>query len=462
MINYFPKYFTNRAIILYLVLLLFCYIVFQQPLPVLWAIFGLIEVIGFFGFTNGLTRKWSQITQKTFERRLFGSALTIRIAWVLISYIFFNYMTGKPFEFNAVDSLWYHFRASSITANPFSYFLEAQLTDSGYMVYLSIIYKIFGNFVLIPRLIKVLISSYTCVLIYKLASRNFGDATGRISGIMAMLLPNFIYYCGLHLRETEMVFLLVWFAERADLFLRMRRFSFKKIIMPIFLAASLFVFRNLLSAVALLSFFGAMMFSSKRLIDWNKRLAAILIIFIIVGFLFRGRIAMEVNQRWQARETSQTNSMIARAERKEGGNAFAKYGNEAVFIPIIIPAPFPTLVNVQGHENQMLLNGGYFVRNIYSFFVFLAIFLLFKRKLIKDHILILFLLFGYLLILAFSGFAIAERFHMPAVPFLIILTGYGINQLKRNNLKYYNLYLLLMAILIIGWNWFKLAGRGLI
>lgn len=459
--TYLPKSISNKAIFLYIFLLFICYIVFQQPLPVLWAVFGLIEVIGFFGFTNGLTRKWCQISRKAYEKRLFTSALVIRIAWVLISYILFNYMTGKPFEFNAVDSLWYHFRASSFTANPFSYFSLANPSDSGYIIYLSIIYKIFGNVILVPRLIKALMSSYSCILIYRLASRNFDDAAGRISGVMAMLMPNLIYYCGLHLKETEMVFMLVYFAERADIIFRMKRFGIKSVVVPLLSATSLFLFRTILGVVAFFSFLVAMIFSSRRLIGLNKRLTILIVLLIFIAISFGGRIQKEVNQNWQNRETNQVSSMMDRAQRKGEANTLAKYGQSAIFIPIIIPAPFPTLVNIKKQEEIMLLNGGFFVRNIFSFFVFLALYLLFKRKLLNDHVLLMSILFGYLIVLALSAFAISERFHLPAVPFLIILAGYGINQLNRNSVKYFEVYLFLISIIIIGWNWFKLAGRGL-
>lgn len=458
--TYLPKSFTNKAIFLYIFLLFICYIIFQQPLPVLWALFGLIEVIVFFGFTNSLTRKWSQISRKTYEKRLFTSAFVIRIGWVLLSYILFTYMTGTPFEFHSQDAVLYHLRASANTANPFSFLAVANISDSGYVIYLSIIYKIFINALLIPRLIKALISAYTCLLIYRLASRNFGDAAGRISGVMAMLMPNLIYYCGLHLKEMEMVFIIVFFAERADYLFRMKRFSLLNVIVPILSAMSLFFFRTVLGVVSIFSLFIALIFSSKRLIGGSKRLATIIVLLIFIWISYGGKIQFEINRYWQYGPSDQALNMKARAQKKEG-NTLANYGNATIFIPVIIPAPFPTLVNINKQEETMLLNGGFFVRNIFSFFVFFALFLLIKRKMLKEHVLILSILFGYLLILALSAFAISERFHLPAVPFLIIVAGYGITQLNRKSFKYFNIYLLLISIIIIGWNWFKLAGRGL-
>jgi hypothetical protein len=120
------------------------------------------------------------------------------------------------------------------------------------------------------------------------------------------------------------------------------------------------------------------------------------------------------------------------------------------------------MVNVAGQENSMMINGSVFVHNVYAFFVIMGIFSIYRKKIVTYHILILALLGSYLFVLASSGFALSERFHVPAVPFLLILAGYGITQLNKRYTALYIPYLIVIAVIIIGWNWFKLAGRGLI
>ena len=144
----------------------------------------------------------------------------------------------------------------------------------------------------------------------------------------------------------------------------------------------------------------------------------------------------------------------------KGANALARYGTASVFMPMMLFAPFPTLVYIEDQPNAMMINGNIFTRNVYAFFVLIALFTLYKKKILTEHVLILALLLSYLVILAMSGFALSERFHMPAVPFLLILAGYGITQMNNKNVKFYIPYLVLMGLVIIGWNWFKLAGRG--
>ena len=172
------------------------------------------------------------------------------------------------------------------------------------------------------------------------------------------------------------------------------------------------------------------------------------------------RIEREFNYYYQSQNQQEANMKFRAA--KAHGNTLATYGTSLVFLPFMFVAPFPTFVNIEVQQQQMLLSGGYFIRNIYAFFVILAVILLYKRKLLRKYILLLSFIMSYIFILAKSSFAISERFHMPLVPFLLILAAFGITQINPKHTKYYQPYIVLIIIIIIGWNWFKLAGRGAI
>ena len=72
----------------------------------------MIQVIAFFYFSNVLSKKWASIPEKFFKKKIFRTALTIRLIYVVFAYFFYQYMTGAPFEFFATDVLWYHKRES--------------------------------------------------------------------------------------------------------------------------------------------------------------------------------------------------------------------------------------------------------------------------------------------------------------------------------------------------------------
>jgi len=66
------------------------------------------------------------------------------------------------------------------------------------------------------------------------------------------------------------------------------------------------------------------------------------------------------------------------------------------------------------------------------------------------------------MVLAFTSFALSERFHLPALPFWYAFAAFGIVNKTHKNKSVYYIYLMLIFILILGWNWFKLAGRGIV
>ena len=150
---------------------------------------------------------------------------------------------------------------------------------------------------------------------------------------------------------------------------------------------------------------------------------------------------------------------------RDDGNKFAKYAGATVFAPLIFTIPFPTMVyTFQGQEMQMMANGGYYVKNILSFFVLLVMFMLLLSGEWRKHVFILSLLIGYLISLVLSVFAQSGRFHMPVLPLELMFAAYGIHLLYRNTLyrRWFNYALALEVVICIAWAWFKLAGRGYI
>jgi len=198
------------------------------------------------------------------------------------------------------------------------------------------------------------------------------------------------------------------------------------------------------------------------MVNYSRKIVYSIWVFVAILFIVSGSILTDINRYYNERSVNLGNRMGQLASG-DYANKFAHYGSSAIFIPLMLPGPLPTMVNIPNQGNTMMLNGAFFIRNVFSFFVFFAIYLIFKRKLIRQHILILVALFSYTLILANSGFALSERFHMPILPFFLIFAGYGVTKTSRKIAELY--YIPYMAIIIcieIAWNYFKLAGRGVI
>lgn len=469
MLNYLPKYFSSKAITLYIGVLVLCNLLFLNRIlsPMFW-VFGIVEVFAFFHFSNKLTRTWANSSEKRFVKRLFQTALIIRMGWVVFSYFFYSAMTGKPFEWGAADAFGYHetgeWIADLLQIGELQQYVDSmkdRYSDMGYSLYLGFQYVVTGKSIFIARILKAIYGAYTCVLIYQLAKRNFGEETGRMAAIFCMLIPTLIFYSGLHTKEVEMVFLTVAFLERTDKLLRGKKYSFSTIILPLLLACSLFFFRTVLGATAVFALFTTLIFSTNKVLGMGKRTLLIVWVLIAAGYFVGGKIATEVEEVWAARNQTQQTSMEWRSER-EGGNRFAKYAGGAVFAPMIFVIPFPTVVGTPNQENQQIINGGNYVKNIMAFFTLFALFLIIKTRRWREYLLIGSFTIGYLIVLALSAFAQSERFHQPALPFILILSAYGVSQLTNRIKKYYTWWLMLIFVAIVAWSWFKLAGRGLV
>ena len=171
------------------------------------------------------------------------------------------------------------------------------------------------------------------------------------------------------------------------------------------------------------------------------------------------RIMSEIDTAWSRREFNQAQGMESRSNR---GNRFAEYGTAAVFAPLVFTIPFPTMVNTEGHENQQMLHGGNFVKNVMSGFTIFALVLLILSGEWRKHTLPMAMMVSYLAVIASSNFAHSERFHQPALPFELLFAAFGISQMKAKHVKWFEYWLVFLLVADVAWAWVKLAGRGLI
>lgn len=466
MLPYFPNQISVRAIVTYVVSLAVVSIIFMDyVMNFKFILIGFMFVLMFFVFSQRLTKLWKKISPESFGKKLFWTALSLRIAWVVFSYYFFITETELPFEWEAADSSAYHVEAKWLATCSWSsvmdyLFNRGSISDSGYSFYLTCLYKLFGDKIILARLLKALWSALTCILIYKLASRNFGELTGRMAGIFCMLMPNLIIYCGLHLKETEMLTLVFLFLERTDYLLRTKEFNILNIGLIALVAGSLFFFRTVLGAVAIASFFVGLFFASEKVIKKDRKVLLVLIGVFFVAILYGSTIATEVEEVWNSRTANQ---QAKRLEQTTRGNQWAKYATGTAMAPIIFTVPFSTMVDVDKQYTQQMLHGGNYVKNFMSIFVIFAfVYLLFINRKWREHTLIGSFTIGYLLVIAYSGFANSERFHIPALPLLLMFAAYGVSQLNRTNYKYVKYWSIVVVIMEFGWAFFKLGSRGIV
>lgn len=473
-----PQTVTNKAMITYFLAMFTCSVLYSSYILALqWWIFGIICVVGFFVFANRQTKLWVSIRPKSFVKRLFWSAFLLRLLWVVISYGLYYNWTGTAFSIDAADELIYHAAASEIAEfiregnwnlyklASYSMGAKSGVSDLGYPIYLSLIYWIFGNSIIIARIIKAALSAWTAILIYKIASRNFGESVGRMAGIFCMLMPNLIYYCSFQLKEIEMVFLTMLFVERADWLLRQPKLKLMPTIAVMLIPLALFTIRTALAATLIAALFCALLLTTGRVSGVGKRAVLIIAaaVFVVVMFLSSSSIGKDITDMWATGGAEQKANMEWRTKR-DNANMFAKYAGAAVFAPMIFTIPFPTMTETPQQVNQKMIHGGNYVKNIMSYFTIMALVILLFSGAWRKHVLPLAVLCGYLVVLVFSNFAQSERFHQPILPLTLMFAAVGISLIKENPWikRYFNYWCVLIFLACLAWNWFKLAGRGMI
>lgn len=467
MVPFFPQEISHRGIVVYLIpLAIISVMYFAYAMSIGYILLGLTFVTAFFVLSNRWTVNWGPLPEKRFLRDVFLAALLLRLVWVVASYYYYLNNVGVPFEFGYADSMGYHETALWLSSTTISEGLYAffgpdsvSVSDSGYALYLGLLYRIFGPNIILPRILKAFISAFTCILVYRLASRMFDEKTGRMAAIMCALMPNLIIYCGYHLKETEMLFLEVAFLERTDYLIRSKRITPGKLILPTLLAGSLFLFRTVLGATAVFSFASAILFSSSPTMKKNMRRLAfagwgVLCLVVLSG----GTIMTEAEGYW---ETKTENLAQKRWEQTVRGNRWAKYATGTVMAPMIFVLPFSTMVNVDYQYGQQEKHGGNYIRNFMGFFAVMGVYEAFRRKRWRDFSLVGSFMLAYLGIVAVSGFNNSERFLLPGLPCLIVVWAYGIASLRRRTFKLLRPWCVLVVLMEVAWAYFKLGSRGL-
>lgn len=465
MIPYFPKQISSTGFYLYLgSLSVVSLVFFRYAMGMEYIVMGICWTALFFFGAPAFSKKWAKIDEKKFLKNIFWLALGLRVVWVTFSYFFYIAKTGIPFEFDAGDSYGYFDDGAWLATEKWSvvrsYLLDEKgVSDAGYIFYLTCLYKLIGPNIYVTRVVKALLSAFTCILLYKVAKRSLGESVGRMTAVFAMLFPNLIIYCGLHLKETEMIFLLVAFLERADYLIRSRNYNVWTIALPTLLATSLFTFRTVLGAVAMLSFATGILFTSTKVVGRTKRILLIMWGLLAVTFFAGGTIINEVEGYWESREVNQDAKRIQQTKR---GNQWAKYATGAVMAPMIFVLPFPTMVDVDEQYTQQMMHGGNIARNFMGIFVIIAVYsAIFVRKNWRDLSLIGSFVIGYLGVISASGFAASERFLLPGLPVLLIMAAYGVSLLDAKFYKWVKVWYWVVPVMAVAWAYFKLGSRGL-
>lgn len=464
------KLFRHIAIIgisIYVVSLILVSVIFHEyAMQPLWIVWGVGEVLFFFLLSWLFYSRWKQNDTKHFTRKVFFTALGIRVVYVVLMCYYFYYQTGIPFEYDAADSLSYHktavYLSGFVKSGYFKYvfqYLNAftmGFSDQCYTLWLTLIYTIFGRNILTPRIFKALMSAYMCVAIYKLGTRTFGERTGKLAAVLCVFMPTLVHICGLHLKECEMIFLTVLALERMDYVIRTKKYTIWNIAFPIILTALTFGFRTIIGMALIFAFVVFVVISDGLVTKRTKIITVSAVVLVFFAFLF-SPVGYEMRNIYRLKFTD--NSYNEKKYENLGMN-HSGLAKNVYMAPGAFVLPLSSMVDV-ANDNQKLMNGSMYVKNLLAYFAMLAIVIAFRDKKWRNFSLIGAYELAYLFMIMFSFAANSERYHEPAIPFILLMAAYSMTRLRRKELRVYYIYCVLLAIAIVGWNWLKLSARGL-
>ena len=473
-----PSWLIGRSVLFFFIALIACLVVYGYVPGMDLLLTACISVVVFFLGAQSMANSWAKASEKRFLRNVFTTGLLIRLLWVIYLYFVFNpNHYGNTYGDNA-DTGWYMDFAKDLAAwmagdvaLPLSGVIDrnmAAIDDVGYPMWLGVIYLLTGDIsdVFIPFVVKSIVGAYCATLIYRVAKRHFGIGAARIAAIFVCLNSNMIYWCGTMLKETEMVFVVCLAVDKLDEALSSgKKLTFRALLPGLLAGLYLFFFRDALGIALFLGVAAHVVMASNKVLSLGKKIIAGVLIAATLLVAMGDRLLTRSEQLLEKVQSDAQQENMEWRGKREGGNEFAKYAGAAVFAPLIFTIPFPTFN--QAHEGQLLqvqVSGGSFIKNILSFFVIVVILLFLASGEWRKHVFIVAYTCAYLVVLIFSGFAQSGRFHMPIWPMLMLFAAYGV-QLARGNKRLrmgFILVLILEVIACLGWNWFKLKGRGMV
>ena len=463
------RHFHVVGVGLYLLSLIVVSLCFPDyALKPLWMAWGVGTTVLFFLSTYLFHNRWRHDPPKKFCHKVFWTAFGIRAVYVVAILYYYYFQTGIGMEYGAGDSLSYHLTASHLSDlareghfRAIFQTLNAHtmgFSDQGYVLYLTTLYSIFGKNILGPRLLKALMSAYMCVACYKLASRNIGEKAGRLTAVMTVFLPQFIHYNGTYLKETELIFLAILAMERFDDMLHNQHYKPGTILLVILLTSLTFGMRTIVGMILIGSYVIAVLSAKNQQISKKTKWIVLSTITILSILLVLTPIGKEVLVIFQV-NFKESDYQIQKYQYL--GLKYAQYASYKTMWPGAFTLPLTNLVEV-ANENQKMMNGTYFIKNYLAFFAMWCIVIAFRDKQWKKLSLIGSFTILYVVMIAFSFAFNSERYHLPAMPGIVMMTALAISRFRKKDFPYYWAYGLLLVGAIVTWNYIKLSGRGLI
>lgn len=468
------------------------YIAFFAILAILlnWILFGdlsvdfifilgnIIAVFIILVLFNFCQKNFINLPEKAFKRNIFWFSLALRIFSVLFYYCLFYYITDTEFDVEAIDAVVYHdfandvlkdFRTGNLTPASFLISVGGDFDDAGYVVFLAFIYSIFEDGILIARIVQAVIGAFTVLLIYKTTKEFFDERTGKLAAIILATFQPILLYTAVHMKEVIMVhFVFLFLYYSVQLLKKNKSITISITIVFVSFLGMLSV-RTVLAIIALTSLIIYLLLSGNRIFTLKKitvLLSIAAIVFILASSI---TILSETVNKSKAyfglkSENQTTVGGMSKEAYVEGGQNFAKYAGGGVFLFQSLITPYPSMVKTNivffNQTLQWYFAGALLIWVMMVYYAYVGIYYAIKQNFKKTSLLV-FITAIYTLSLVASFYITSIRYNIVKMALLIPFIAYGIvlanNRVKRNFIK----YVIVVTIMVLLWNYIKIAGRGL-
>lgn len=440
----------------------------QLSMPIGVLLFGVSIVLLFFLGLNYFSKEWVSIPYDRLEWRIFFICLIVRVVFIFYLYLLTYWFDNDsfPFEIYAADSWVYHNVATDLMDAPFGDWLRIldekmkSRSDFGYPFYQGIIYSIFGSHTFPVRIINAILGSLTVLMLSRIVKTSWGESHAKMTAIVGMLFPTLIWYCGIQLKETLMVFIVVvcfyltWMARSKN------KMTISLILMSFIFCFLLFFFRTFLGALVSISMLLLFVPHKTNRIGTGILISIVLVLYLFYSLALSSNIFQDVNN--QIEDSRDFFSRNLENEKNLLGNVSF---DQVALAPLIIGGaaitPFPSYLDTEARQLSIFTRfQNDLIRNMMYFFMYIGLYHTIKNK-FREFIGILFFFGAYLSVITSAANSFQARFHMPIIPFAILFIGIGIVEFSNKSRRYWLIYLLFIFVAQLMWTYFKLNIRGI-
>ena len=442
----------------------------EYTMPLLILLGGLGVIFWFFIALWYYNTYWESV--EGFNTKLFLHSVLYRSIGVIALYALTMSFdpASLPFEISAIDSVNYHASGKLVAEaiekgddifKALSGFWKNE-SDYGFSIVVGMLYYLFGPYPLVIKVFNILIGSFTVLRLYQITRYVYDEKRARLAGILMMLMPPFLWFGAMVLKETLLIFIIV---NISYLLIKLIYTSIFKPIPLLLIVLQIVVtlyFRTFIAPLLLICILLQIIFLKTRKRNYRILSLVFSVLLIYMSYFVINQLGMRENiDTIIAASQNQFENEITHAAQSRG----ISY-TQAVVAPLLVAGaivtPFPSVLDFE--EVQLGIFAHFqneIIRNFMYFFVFFGLFLAVKHRK-KGAVFITSYAIGYILILILSGVSFQDRFQVLALPFLLIFMADGIYTPYPKKRMHWRIYLIFIFIAILLWNLFKLSNRGLL